>query len=88
MLGSAADGRDLSGVDQREAELVAGAALYRMAGVVCCIAPDGGRLGDAARSAVNAATQAGLEVRALHGQHGDGWAAALPLCRLATRGAG
>jgi hypothetical protein len=81
LLASAADERDLTGTDEREAELVSGAGLYRMAGVIAVIASDIDRLDEGCRAAATAASTAGLEVRVLHGQHRDGWVAALPLCR-------
>lgn len=79
--------RAQTAVLEREAELVAGYAEIAFAGLVTVTAPDADVLAAACASYEQAAAQAGLELRALDGQHDLGLVAALPLGRsLAVRG--
>lgn len=79
--------RAQTAVLEREAELVAGYAELAFAGIVTVTAPDADSLAVACASYEQAAAQAGLELRALDGQHDLGLVAALPLGRsLAVRG--
>ena len=70
-----------------DAELVAGHATYRLAAVLTCSAASVDELEESARGLRDAAVNAGLSVRPLHGQHHLGLAATLPLCRLRFGGA-
>lgn len=79
--------RAQSAVLEREAELVAGYAELAFAAFLTVTAPDAEALALACASYEQAAAQAGLELRALDGQHDLGLVAALPLGRgLAARG--
>lgn len=71
----------------RERELVDGHAEYRFVGLVDIAAPDPAALAAEAASVEQAALDAGLVLRPLHGRHDKGWAATLPL-GLAPRMAG
>lgn len=79
--------RAQTAVLEREAELVAGYAELAFAGLLTVTAPDPDSLAAACASYEQAAAQAGLELRALDGQHDLGLVASLPLGRsLAVRG--
>jgi hypothetical protein len=62
----------------REQELVDGHAEFAYTAVVDVAAPDPAALEAAAAAVEQAAAEAGLELRALHGRHDLGWAATLP----------
>lgn len=79
--------RSQAAVAEREAEVVAGYAELGFAGFVTVTAPDGEALAVACTGYEQAAAQAGLELRALDGQHDLGLVCALPMGRgLAVRG--
>src|SRR2546430_13302662 len=71
--------RAQTAVLEREAELVAGYAELEFAGFVTVTASDRDALAVACASYEQAAAQAGLELRALDGQHDLGLVTALPL---------
>ena len=71
--------------DAVEEELAAGHVQHRVAGLILVSANSQSDLDDACRQTIAAASAARLDVHALHGRHADGWAAALPLCRLGHR---
>jgi hypothetical protein len=71
-----------------EAELVAGYATVRVAGLVAVTAASVAELDQAGRALRAAAALAHLEVAPLHGRHAQGLAACLPLCRLRPSGDG
>jgi hypothetical protein len=71
--------------DAVEEELAAGHVQHRVAGLILVSASSRNDLDDACHQSVAAASAARLDLRALHGRHADGWAAALPLCRLGHR---
>ena len=73
--------RSQSAVLDREAELVAGYAEFAFAGFVTISAPDLDALFLACAGYEQAAAQAGLELRALDGQHDRGLVMALPVGR-------
>jgi hypothetical protein len=62
----------------REQELVDGHAEFAYAAIVTVAAPDDATLDADAAIVEQAAAEAGLELRPLHGRHDLGWAAALP----------
>lgn len=71
---------------EREAELVAGYAEFEFAGLLTVTAPDEESLQRASAEYEQAAAQAGLEIRPLHGRHDLALACSLPLGRgLAPR---
>lgn len=71
---------------EREAELVAGYAELCFAGFVTVSAPEVDQLDEACAGYVQAAAQAGLDLRRLDGRHDLGLLCALPIGRgLATR---
>jgi len=70
-----------------EAELAAGHVQHRIAAVAVVSAGDLAALDEASRQLRAAASSSRLDLRPLHGRHADGWAAALPLCRLRHRAA-
>jgi hypothetical protein len=78
--------RAQTAVLEREAELVAGYAELAFAGFVTVAAPDPDGLAVASAGYEQAAAQAGLELRALDGQHDLGLVAALPLGRGLAKG--
>jgi hypothetical protein len=71
-----------------EAELVAGYATVRVAGLVAVTAASAAELDQAGRALRAAAALAHLELAPLHGRHAQGLAACLPLCRLRPSGDG
>lgn len=71
-----------------EAELVAGYATVRVAGLVAVTAACAAELDQAGRALRAAAALAHLELAPLHGRHAQGLAACLPLCRLRPAGDG
>jgi hypothetical protein len=72
--------------EAREAELAAGYVLHRVGAVVMVSAAEETALAPAGDEVVAAAATAGVDLRPLDGWHGLGWAAALPVCRMAWRG--
>jgi hypothetical protein len=68
----------------REAELVAGYAELRYAGLLTVTAFDPRALDEQCAEWEQVAAQCGVELRALDGQHDLGVAAALPLGRFPT----
>ena len=75
-----------SAVLEREADLVAGHAELEFAGFLTVSAPSDEELERTCADYEQAAAQAGLELRPVHGQHDHGFVCALPLGRgLATR---
>jgi hypothetical protein len=68
-----------------EHDLAAGHVQHRVAAVVVVSAQDLASLDEASRQVRGSASSARLDLRPLHGRHADGWAAALPLCRLRHR---
>jgi hypothetical protein len=76
--------RAQTAVLEREAELVAGHAELEYAGFLTVTAPDEDALARACADYEQAAAQAGLEVRALDGQHDAGTGACLPIGRYPT----
>jgi hypothetical protein len=64
---------------EREQELVEGHAEYAFVGLVTVSGPDDATLDAACHTVEQAAIEAGLELRALHGRHDHGWAATLPV---------
>lgn len=68
-----------------EHDLAAGHVQHRVAAVVVVSAGDLASLDEASRQVRGSASSARLDLRPLHGRHADGWAAALPLCRLRHR---
>jgi len=73
-----------SEVLSREAELVAGYAELRHAGLLTVTAFDARALDEQSAEWEQVAAQCGVELRALDGQHDLGFAAALPLGRFPT----
>jgi hypothetical protein len=71
-----------------EAELVAGYATVRVAGLVAVTAASAAELDQAGRALRAAAALAHLDLAPLHGRHAQGLAACLPLCRLRPAGDG
>jgi hypothetical protein len=71
--------RAQAAVDEREAELVAGFGEMEYVGLVTVTAPDQESLERSSVEYEQVAAQAGLELRALDGQHDLGLAAVLPL---------
>ena len=71
-----------------EAELVAGYATVRVAGLVAVTTASAAELDPAGRALQAAAALAHLELAPLHGRHAQGLAACLPLCRLRPAGDG
>lgn len=88
LLDRHAHAREASDADAREAELVAGYAEYRTAGVVLLSAASREALEEGGRALGPAAGAAGVELRVLYGHQDQGWAAAMPLCRARLVGAG
>ena len=70
---------------EREAELVAGYAEFEFAGLLTVTAPDEAALLQVTSEYEQAAAQAGLEIRPLHGRHDLATACALPLGRGLAR---
>jgi hypothetical protein len=68
-----------------EHDLAAGHVQHRVAAVVVVSADGLASLDEASRQVRASASAARLDLRPLHGRHADGWAAALPLCRLRHR---
>jgi hypothetical protein len=82
----AAHRRAQAAVHEREAELVAGYAELDFVGFVVVSAPTEAELDRAAAEYEHAASQAGVNLRALDGRHDLGLVCSLPLGRgLATR---
>jgi hypothetical protein len=78
--------RQHEALGEREAELVAGYAELCFAGFLTVSAPNIGQLDEACAAYVQAAAQAGLDLRRLDGRHDLGLLCALPIGRgLATR---
>jgi len=75
-------------VTDAEAELVAGYATVRVAGLIGCTAGSAAELAAAGRALRAAAALAHLELAPLHGRHAQGLAACLPLGRLRPAGEG
>jgi hypothetical protein len=81
--------RQQEALAEREAELVAGYAELCFAGFLTVSVPDPNQLDEACAGYVQAAAQAGLDLRRLDGRHDLGLLCALPVGRgLATRRAG
>ncbi|MGH9014390.1 MAG: SCO6880 family protein [Acidimicrobiia bacterium] len=76
--------RAQTAVLEREAELVAGYAELEYVGFVTVTAPDPARLDQSCAEYEQAAAHAGLELRALDGQHDAGTGACLPIGRYPT----
>ena len=66
----------------REEELVAGYPEHRIAAVIGLAAASKDSLEEATGSLIGAATKSQLRLDGLEGYQEEGWAAALPLCRL------
>lgn len=78
--------RQQEALAEREAELVAGYAELSFAGLVTVSVPEPDQLDEACAGYVQAAAQAGLDLRRLDGRHDLGLLCALPIGRgLATR---
>ena len=74
-------------VAEREAELVAGFAELRFAGVVVVSAANPEALDGAARAMVQQADAVGIEIKALSGRHDQALGACVPLTRTLAPGA-